>query len=56
MGYTMAQVGLAQVGFQGCAIYLACYSGIWVVVKIMVPFGVFSMIRHLVFRGPQRGP
>ena len=28
----------------------------WVVVKIMVPFRVLSMMRHLVFRGPKRGP
>ena len=25
------------------------------VVKIMVPFGVLSIVRHLVFRGPKRG-
>ena len=29
---------------------------IWMVVKIMVPFRVPSIIRHLVFRGPKRGP
>ena len=28
----------------------------WVVVKIMVPFWVLSILRHLVFRGPKRGP
>ena len=28
------------------------YACTWVVVKIMV----LSMIRHLVFRGPKRGP
>ena len=28
---------------------------IWVVVKIMVPFWVLSIIRHLVFRDPKRG-
>ena len=27
----------------------------WVVVKIMVPFWVLMRIRHLVFRGPNRG-
>ena len=26
----------------------------WVVVKIMVPFWVLSIIRHLLFRGPKR--
>ena len=26
------------------------------VVKIMVPFWVLNKIRHLVFRGPKRGP
>ena len=30
--------------------------GIWVVVKIVVPFWVLSMMRHLVFRGPKTGP
>ena len=29
---------------------------IWVVVKIMVPFGVLTMIRHLMFRAPKKGP
>ena len=29
---------------------------IWVVVKIMVPCLVLSIIRHLAFRGPKRGP
>ena len=28
----------------------------WVVVKIMVPFWVLSMIRHLISRGPKTGP
>ena len=31
-------------------------STIWMVVKIMVPFRVLSIIRHLVFRGPKKGP
>ena len=26
---------------------------IWVVVKILVPFWVLSIIRHLIFRGPK---
>ena len=29
---------------------------IWVVVKIMVIFGVPSIIRHLIFRAPKKGP
>ena len=29
---------------------------IWVVVKIMVPFWVPIIIRHLIFRVPQKGP
>ena len=36
-----------------------CYQlleAMWVVVKIMVPFWVLSIIRHLVLRGPKRGP
>ena len=28
----------------------------WVVVKIMVRFGVPIIIRHLIFRVPKRGP
>ena len=28
---------------------------IWVVVKIMIPFGVLIIIRHLIFRVPQKG-
>ena len=28
----------------------------WVVVRIAVPFWVLSVIRHLVCRGPKRGP
>ena len=35
---------------------VACTKGIWVVVKVMVPFCVLSIIRHLVYRGPKRGP
>ena len=29
---------------------------LWVVVEIMVPFWVLITIRHLIFRGPKRGP
>ena len=29
---------------------------IWVVVKIMVPFWVPNIIRHLLFRVPKNGP
>ena len=30
---------------------------IWVVVNIMVPFGVLGILRHLEYRGPKtRGP
>ena len=31
-------------------------SGTWVVVKIMVPFWVPFIIRHLIFRVPKKGP
>ena len=30
--------------------------GTWVVVKIMVPFWVLNIIRHLIFRVPKKGP
>ena len=29
---------------------------IWVVVKIMVPFWIPNIIRHLIFRVPKKGP
>ena len=29
---------------------------IWVVVKIMVPFWIPILIRHLMFRAPKKGP
>ena len=29
---------------------------IWVVVKIMIPFWVLIIIRHLIFRVPKKGP
>ena len=32
------------------------YICIWVVVKIVVPFWVLSIVRHIVFRGLKRGP
>ena len=35
---------------------MVCRILIWVVVKIMVPFWVLGIIRHLIFRGPKRGP
>ena len=28
----------------------------WVVVKIMIPFGVPNIVRHLLFRVPKKGP
>ena len=31
-------------------------GSIWVVVKIMVPFWVPIIIRHLIFRVPRKGP
>ena len=32
------------------------YTLIWVVVKIMVPFWIPNIVRHLIFRVPQKGP
>ena len=34
--------------------YMYIYT--WVVVKIMVPFWVLIIIRHLLFRVPEKGP
>ena len=31
-------------------------SNIWVVVKIMVPFWIPIIIRHLIYRVPKKGP
>ena len=31
-------------------------GSIWMVVKMMVPFWVLNITRHLVFRGPKKGP
>ena len=36
----------SEVSYQG--------RGIWVIIKMMVPFWVLAIIRHLVFRGPKR--
>ena len=35
--------------------YVLVYIDIWVVAKIMVPFWVPNIIRHLLFRVPKRG-
>ena len=32
------------------------YIHVWVVVKITVPFEVLHTVRHLIFRGLQKGP
>ena len=36
--------------------HLIVQATIWVVVNIRVPFGVPTILRHLVFRGPKKGP
>ena len=38
------------------ATVISRYDLIWVVVKIMVPFWIPSIIRHLIFRVPKKGP
>ena len=35
---------------------VALLRGIWVVVKIMVPFWVLIILQHLIFRVPKKGP
>ena len=37
-------------------VYIAMQNIIWVDVKIMVPFWVTIIIRHLIFRVPKKGP
>ena len=39
----------------GFRVYIRYGRIIWVVVKIMVPFWVLNMLRHLKFRAPQKG-
>ena len=33
-----------------------CCIYIWEVVKILAPFWIPIIIRHLIFRGPKKGP
>ena len=41
----------------GCLrVCLGSLISMWVVVKIMVPFWVPIIIRHLLFRVPKKGP
>ena len=35
---------------------VSCCVATWVVVKIMVPFWIPSIIRHLIFRAFEKGP
>ena len=32
------------------------FNGMWVVVRIMVPFWIPIIVRHLIFRVPKKGP
>ena len=42
---------------QGYSTFFTVELGaMWVVVKIMVPFWVLIIIRHLIFRVPKKGP
>ena len=36
--------------------YIGIMGFIWAVVKLMVPFWILIIIRHLVLRVPQKGP
>ena len=40
----------------GLGCFLRSSVNIWVVVKIMVPFWIPIIIRHLIFRVPKKGP
>ena len=42
--------------FLGTTMSITSLLGIWVVVKIMVPFWVPIIVRHLIFRVPKKGP
>ena len=42
----MAKAGLSPAGL----------GAMWVVVKIMIPFWIPIIIRHLIFRVPKKGP
>ena len=39
---------------EAAVIAISIKMSLWMVVKIMVFFGVLRLIRHLVFRGPQK--
>ena len=51
-------------GFQASGVYMgiekqlwgSVKGALWVVVKIVVPFLVPIIIRHLLFRAPKKGP
>ena len=43
-------------GFLNIGVPFLVIPYIWVVVKIMVPFWVLIIIRHLIFRVPTKGP
>ena len=49
-------LGMFSGSYIGNVISFPWVGCIWVVVKIMVPFWVPIIIRHLIFRVPKKGP
>ena len=59
-GLKAAELGPLEVSKQGCTepwdVEKTLYNPIWAVVKIMVPFWIPAIIRHLIFRVPKTEP
>ena len=49
-----SQKGIAMELYRGTYGCIGLYKSIWVVVRIMVPFWIPIIIRHLIFRDPKR--
>ena len=60
LGFTILQRGRSkgQKGCWGCSqgTPKTSYHTAWVVLKIMGPFWIYSILRHLMFRGTKMGP
>ena len=52
----VAKEGSSWPGPKGCSTIRIYVGVIWVVVKIMAPFWIPIIVRHLIFRVPNKGP
>ena len=55
-GLYWGYIGIMEKKMETTMVYWDYIGVIWVVVKIMVPFWVPIIIRHLIFRVPKKGP